>query len=79
VRAAANALGVGALSGSLTEVDRQGFVRRETYKENLTLKDQETNIESSIELYDFGAPVIAPLPPAVEVTDLTGASKGTQS
>jgi hypothetical protein len=58
---------------------RAGDVGRETSKENLTLRGQKTSIAASLELSDFGAPVLAPLPPAVDVTELTGASKGTQS
>lgn len=60
-------------------VDQQGLVRRETYTEQLNLRGQPTTVESSMELYDFGAPVVAPLPPAADVTDLTGAPKGSQS
>ncbi|HEX6490397.1 MAG TPA: hypothetical protein VF002_03355 [Gaiellaceae bacterium] len=60
-------------------VDRQGLVRRESYTETLTLRGQPTRLQNSMELYDFGVPVIAPLPPAADVTDLTGAPTGSPS
>jgi hypothetical protein len=60
-------------------VDEQGLVRRESYTENLKLQGRSTQVKNSMELYDFGTPVIAPVPPARDVTDLSGALGGAQS
>jgi hypothetical protein len=60
-------------------VDKQGYVRRETYTEELKIQGRKTKVTDSMELYDFGGPVIAPLPPASDVTDLSGAGEGAQS
>jgi LppX_LprAFG lipoprotein len=57
-------------------VDDDGYIRRETWKEQLDVGNGKTDVKIAMELYDFGAPVFAEVPPARDVTDLTG---GTQS
>jgi hypothetical protein len=59
-------------------IDDQGLVRRERYKETLTILNTQTRVSASMELYDFGTPVIAPVPPPSLVSDLTGVA-GAQS
>jgi hypothetical protein len=59
-------------------VDDDGLVRRETYHEKLAIQGSSTEIKAAMELYDFGAPVAAPVPPASLVTDLTAAAAGAQ-
>lgn len=54
-------------------VDENGLVRRERWSEKLTLGTARTKIDTTMDLYDFGAPVVAVIPPAQDVTDLTGA------
>jgi hypothetical protein len=53
-------------------IDEDGLVRRETYREQLLVQDSKTQLSSSIDLYDFGAPVAAPVPSKSLVTDLSG-------
>lgn len=61
-------------------VDDQGYVRREQYTSKLQIQNQKVDVVSSLELYDFGTPVIAPLPPPADVSDFSGnGQKGTQS
>jgi hypothetical protein len=59
-------------------VDDKGYVRREAYTNKLQIQDRKVDVESSLELYDFGTPVLAPVPPASDVSDFTG-RKGAQS
>jgi hypothetical protein len=51
-------------------VDDHGLVRRERWTEKLKLGGT-TKIETTMDLYDFGASVVAQAPPARDVTDLT--------
>jgi hypothetical protein len=60
-------------------IDGQNFVRKETYTEKLQLQGQKADITASIELFDFGTPVVAPVPPAADVTDFTGGANGASS
>jgi hypothetical protein len=60
-------------------IGKDGLVRREAYDEKLRLGGATTTLSSSLELYDFGTKVIAPLPPAADVTDLSGGLNGAQS
>jgi LppX_LprAFG lipoprotein len=53
-------------------VDGDGLVRRERWSEKLALGTARTKISTTMDLYDFGAPVVAVPPPAQDVTDLTG-------
>jgi hypothetical protein len=53
-------------------IDKDGLVRRESYREQLLVQSAKTELASSMELYDFGAPVAAPVPAKSLVTDLTG-------
>jgi hypothetical protein len=53
-------------------VDDHGLVRRESYREKLAIQNSSTELASSMELYDFGAPVVAPVPSKSLVTDLSG-------
>jgi hypothetical protein len=53
-------------------VGKDGLVRREKWKERVKLGSTSSDVELRLELYGFGAPVIAPVPPADQVTDLTG-------
>ena len=55
-------------------VDGDGYVRREKWTEKLDTGAGKTNVAITMELYDFGAPVFAHVPPARDVTDLTGGS-----
>jgi hypothetical protein len=59
-------------------VDKKGYIRRETYTSKLPIQDRKIDVESSLELYDFGTPVVAPVPPPSDVTDFTG-RRGAQS
>ena len=59
-------------------VDSKGYIRRETYTNKLPIQGRKLDVESSLDLYDFGTPVVAPVPPAADVTDFTG-RKGAQS
>jgi hypothetical protein len=73
-----------ALSGSSTIpdevwVDEQGYVRKERYTEKLELQGHKVDVEESVELFDFGTPVIAPVPPAADVSDFTAATTGSSS
>ena len=52
-------------------IDHSGRVRRVDYRETLRLQLRPTTIRSSTELFDFGTPVVAPVPPASQVTDFT--------
>jgi hypothetical protein len=72
-----------ALTGSSTIpldvwVDEHGYVRKERYTEKLELQGQKVDVEASVELFGFGTPVIAPVPPAADVSDFT-ATTGTSS
>jgi hypothetical protein len=60
-------------------VDDQGYVRREQYTSKLQVQNQKVDVQSTLELFDFGTPVVAPLPPPADVSDFTGGPKGTQS
>lgn len=60
-------------------VDGNGYVRRETYTNKLQISGRKVDVVSSLELYDFGTPVIAPVPPAADVTDFSGGAKGASS
>jgi LppX_LprAFG lipoprotein len=55
-------------------IDQDGYVRREKWSEKLDTGNGKTNVAITMELYDFGAPVFAEVPPARNVTDLTGGS-----
>jgi hypothetical protein len=73
-----------ALTGSSTIpievwIDKQGYVRKEMYTEKVKLQGQKAAVEASVEMFDFGTPVVAPVPSAAEVTDLTGAPPGANS
>jgi hypothetical protein len=73
-----------ALTGSSTIpidvwIDKQGYVRKEMYTEKMQLQGRKTAVDASLEMFDFGAPVVAPVPSATDVTDLTGAPPGTSS
>ncbi|HYY65396.1 MAG TPA: hypothetical protein VE688_12315 [Gaiellaceae bacterium] len=73
-----------ALTGSSTIpidvwIDKQGYVRKELYTEKVELRGQKAAVEASVELFGFGSPVVAPVPPAADVTDLTGAVPGANS
>ena len=59
-------------------VDGHGLVRRERWNEQLTLGTAKTKISTTMDLYDFGAPVVAVVPPAQDVTDLTGGAPQSQ-
>jgi hypothetical protein len=53
-------------------VDENGFVRRQKWTEKLNGPDgEQTDVEVAMDVYDFGAPVVALVPPARDVTDLT--------
>lgn len=52
-------------------VDKDGYVRREQWKEKVDFGNQKSEIDLKLELFDFGAPVQAEAPPAADVTDLT--------
>ena len=60
-------------------VDQQGYVRRETYTDKVELQGQKVDVVASLEVFDFGAPVVAPVPPAVDVSDFSGGAQGTSS
>ena len=60
-------------------IDDHGLVRRESYEENLSIQGVKTAISASMDLYGFGGPVVAPIPPASSVTDLSGVAAGAQS
>jgi hypothetical protein len=73
-----------ALSGSSTIpidvwIDKQGYVRKEAYTETVELQGNKAGVQASLETFDFGAPVVAPVPPAVDVTDLSGGAPGANS
>lgn len=73
-----------ALTGSSTMpidvwIDKQGYARKETYTEKAQLQGRKSAVDASLEMFDFGAPVVAPVPSAADVTDLTGAPQGTSS
>src|SRR5204862_396375 len=73
-----------ALTGSSTIpvevwVDEHGYVRKERYTEKLELQGHKVDVEESVELFDFGTPVIAPVPPAADVSDFTAATTGSSS
>jgi hypothetical protein len=53
-------------------IDKNGLVRRETSRQQLLVQNEKTQLASSMELYDFGAPVAAPVPSKSLVTDLSG-------
>jgi hypothetical protein len=54
-------------------VDGNGLVRRQKWTETLNGQDgEQTEMEVAMDLYDFGAPVIALVPPARDVTDFSG-------
>jgi hypothetical protein len=55
-------------------VDAHGLVRRESYHEKLAIQSSSTEVAASMDLYDFGAPVAAPVPAKSLVTDLSGGS-----
>jgi hypothetical protein len=59
-------------------VDEHGYVRRERYTEKLALQGHKVDVEASLELFGFGTPVIAPVPPAADVSDFT-TTTGTSS
>jgi hypothetical protein len=52
-------------------VDDDGYVRRERWKEKVDFGSRKTDIDLELELFDFGARVIAQAPPAADVTDLS--------
>jgi hypothetical protein len=58
-------------------IDKDGLVRRESYREQLLVQSSKTQLDSSLELYDFGAPVAAPVPAKSLVTDLTNLTTGS--
>jgi hypothetical protein len=58
-------------------VDGNGYIRRETYTSKLQISGKKVDVESTLELYDFGTPVVAPVPPAADVTDFSGAKGAT--
>lgn len=60
-------------------IDEQGLVRRERYEETLSILNAKTPISASMELYDFGTPVVAPIPPTSLVSDLSAVGAGAQS
>jgi hypothetical protein len=60
-------------------VDGNGYIRRETYTSKLQVSGQKVDVDSALELYDFGTRVVAPVPPAADVTDFSGGSKGATS
>ena len=60
-------------------VDGNGYIRRETYTNKLPIQNQKADVQSTLELFDFGTPVVAPVPPAEDVTDLSGGPKGATS
>lgn len=73
-----------ALTGSSTLpidvwIDKQGYARKVAYTENTHLQGRKSAVDASLEMFDFGAPVVAPVPSAADVTDLTGAPQGTSS
>jgi len=73
-----------ALTGSSTIpvevwVDEHGYVRKERYTEKLELQGHKVDVDESVELFDFGTPVIAPVPPAADVSDFTAATTGSSS
>lgn len=53
-------------------IDRDGLVRRESSRQQLLVQSEKTQLASTMELYDFGAPVAAPVPSKSIVTDLSG-------
>jgi hypothetical protein len=60
-------------------IDKQGYVRKEVYTEKVELQGHKAAVEASLETFDFGAPVVAPVPAATDVTDLSGGAQGTSS
>jgi hypothetical protein len=52
-------------------IDDSNRLRRFSYRETLRAGGNPTKIRNSIEFFDFGTKVIAPPPPASDVTDLT--------
>ena len=60
-------------------VDGNGYIPRETYTNKLPIQNQKADVQSTLELFDFGTPVVAPVPPAEDVTDLSGGPKGATS
>jgi hypothetical protein len=53
-------------------VDENGFVRRQKWTEKLSGEGgEQTDVEIAMDLYDFGAPVVALVPPPRDVTDFT--------
>jgi hypothetical protein len=59
-------------------IDDDGLVRRERWTQKQQIGNNRTDVQIEMELYDFGAPVVAQVPAARDVTDLTGAG-GSQS
>jgi hypothetical protein len=60
-------------------VDDGGYVRKERYTEKLELQGHKVDVVASVELSDFGTPVIAPVPPAADVSDFSAATTGFSS
>jgi hypothetical protein len=60
-------------------VDKHGYVRKERYTEKLALQGHKVDVEASVELFGFGTPVIAPVPPAADVSDFSAVAPGTSS
>jgi hypothetical protein len=60
-------------------IDKQGYIRKEVYTEKVELQGHKAGVEASLETFDFGAPVVAPVPAAADVTDLSGGAQGTSS
>lgn len=55
-------------------IDAQNRVRRLRYQDLLTLQQERVELNLQSDLYDFGTPVVVPLPAPGDVTDLTKGS-----
>ena len=52
-------------------VDDNGYVRREQWKEKVSFGNRTSDLDLKLELFDFGAPVSAKVPPQSDVSDLS--------
>jgi hypothetical protein len=52
-------------------VDKAGYVRREKWKEKVSLGNSKSDLDLQLDLFDFGTPVTAQVPAATDVSDLT--------
>jgi len=52
-------------------IDGTNKIRRLTFRENVRIGNRPTPLRLSMDLFDFGTPVVAPVPATKDVTDLT--------